>query len=137
MHFLKRSDMAMHSFTCKHAISAFTPQSQSINGDGGDGHWLVRMEWRPAGWSVCLPLLIFPCTIKSRSSLLELAHPGDPGKRAVKRLWCGGSHRASLAFGWYSVYRPSEGRRLSRPGLNNDDNDNNKDGSYRRAFFPE
>jgi len=37
-------------------------------GDGGGGHWLVRMEWRPAGWLVCLPLLIFPCTIKSRSS---------------------------------------------------------------------
>jgi len=60
------------------------------NGDGGGGHWLVRMEWRPAGWSVCLPLLIFPCTIKSRSSLLAPAHPGGPGKRAVKRLWwCG------------------------------------------------
>jgi len=38
---------------------------------------------------VCLPLLIFPCTIKSRSSLLAPAHPGRPGKRAVKRLWCG------------------------------------------------
>jgi len=37
----------------------------------GSGHWLVRMEWRPAGWSVCLPVLIFPCTIKSRSSLLH------------------------------------------------------------------
>jgi len=46
------------------------------------------MEWRPAGWSVCLPLLIFPCTMKSRSSLLALAHPGGPGKRAVKWLWC-------------------------------------------------
>jgi len=32
-------------------------------GDGGGGHWLVRMEWHPAGWSVCLPLLIFLCTI--------------------------------------------------------------------------
>jgi len=21
-------------------------------GDGGGGHWLVWMEWRPAGWSV-------------------------------------------------------------------------------------
>jgi len=43
---------------------------------GGDGgaHWLVQMEWRTAGWSVCLPLLIFPCIIKSRSSLLALAH---------------------------------------------------------------
>ena len=40
--------------------------------DGG-GHWLVRMEWRPAGWSACLPPLIFPCTTKSRSSLLAPA----------------------------------------------------------------
>ena len=56
-------------------------------GDGGGGHWLVRMEWRPPGWSVCLPLLISRCTIKSRSSRLAPAHPGGPGKRAVKRLW--------------------------------------------------
>jgi len=59
-------------------------------GDGGGGHWLVWMDWRPAGWSVCLPLLTFHCTIKSRSSLLAPAHPGGPGKRALKRLWCGG-----------------------------------------------
>jgi len=52
-------------------------------GDGGGGHWLVWMEWRPAGGR-CLPLLIFPCTIKSRDFLLALAHPGGPGKRAVK-----------------------------------------------------
>jgi len=39
---------------------------------------------------VCLPLLIFPCTIKSRSSLLAPAHPGGAGKMAVKWLWCGG-----------------------------------------------
>jgi len=56
-------------------------------GDGGDGHWLVRMEWRPAGCSVCLPLLILPWTIKSRSSLLALVYPGGPGERAVKQLW--------------------------------------------------
>jgi len=49
-------------------------------GDGGGGHCLVRVEWRPAGWSVWLPLLIFPCTIKSRSSLLVPAYPGGPGK---------------------------------------------------------
>jgi len=55
-------------------------------GDGG-GHCLVRMEWRPDRWSVCLPLLIFPCTINSRGSLLAPVHPGSPGKRAVKRLW--------------------------------------------------
>jgi len=58
------------------------------SGDGGGGQWLVWLEWRPAGWSLCLPLLIFSCTIKSRSSLLAPAHPGCPGKRAVKRLWC-------------------------------------------------
>ena len=39
---------------------------------------------------MCLPLLIFRCTIKSRSSLLAASYPGGPGKRAVKRLWCGG-----------------------------------------------
>jgi len=58
-------------------------------GDDGGGHWFVRMEWRPARLSVCLPLLIFPCTIKSRSFVLAPAKPGGPGKRAVKRLWCG------------------------------------------------
>jgi len=36
---------------------------------------------------MCLPLLVFPCTIKSRGYLLAPAHPGGPGKRAVKRLW--------------------------------------------------
>jgi len=36
------------------------------------------MEWHPAGWSVCLPLFICPCTMKSRSSLLAPAHPGGP-----------------------------------------------------------
>ena len=40
---------------------------------------------------MCLPLLIFPCTIKYRSSLLAPAHLGGPGKRAVKWLWCGGA----------------------------------------------
>jgi len=37
-----------------------------------------------------LPLLKFPCTIKSRSSLLTLAHPDGLGKRAVNS--CGGVH---------------------------------------------
>ena len=60
---------------------------------------LIRMEWRQVGWSMCLPLLIFPCTIKSRSSFLAPAHPGGPGKRAVKRLWwCGGDWLIELSF---------------------------------------
>ena len=39
-------------------------------------------------WDVKLNQLVWfiACTIKSRSSLLALAHPGGPGKRAVKRL---------------------------------------------------
>ena len=57
-------------------------------GHDGGRHWLVRMEWCPAGWLVCLPLLISPCTIKSRSSLLAPTHQGGPGKGAVKWLWC-------------------------------------------------
>jgi len=59
---------------------------------------LVRMEWCPVRWSVCLPLLISPCTIKSRSSLLALAHPGGPGKRAIKRLRCGGAVCHSISW---------------------------------------
>jgi len=66
-------------------------------GDGAGGHCLVRMEWWPAGWSVCLPLLIFPGTSKSRSSLLAPAHPGGPRKRDVKWLCvCTGEQMLSL-----------------------------------------
>jgi len=68
-------------------LQCFDTVGQQELGDGRGGHCLVRMEWR-AGWSVCLPLLIFPCTIKSRSSLLALAHPGGPGKRAVNSRVC-------------------------------------------------
>jgi len=52
----------------------------------GGGHCLVRMEWSPAGRLVCLPLLIFPCTIKSRSSLLAPAHSGGGGKKGRKMV---------------------------------------------------
>jgi len=47
------------------------PVCKNMEGGGG-GHWLlwlVRMEWRRTRCSLCLPLLIFPCTIMSRSSL--------------------------------------------------------------------
>jgi len=72
------------------------PACKKYGEDGGGGQWLlVRMEWHPAGWSMCLPLLIFPCTTKSRSSLLAPTHPGDPGKRAVKG--CGGGNQLLIA----------------------------------------
>jgi len=50
------------------------------------GHWLVRMEWRPAGWSVCLPLLVFPCTIKSRSFSSGTGSPGWFQKKGRKTV---------------------------------------------------
>jgi len=65
-------------------------------GDGGGGHWLVRIEWHPAGWSLCLPLLIFPCAMKSRTSLLALAHPGGQGKGPLKS--CGVVVVCSIVF---------------------------------------
>jgi len=71
-----------------HRSTAIFITCQIWGGDGGGGHWLVWMEWRPAGWSVCLPLLIFPCTIKSTSSLLAPAHLGGPRKRAAKTVVC-------------------------------------------------
>ena len=86
-----------HSLSALIAFSALTllvgrqeghPACKKL-GDHGGGQWLVQMEWHPAGWSACLPLLIFPCTIKSRSSLLAPAHPRGPAKRAIKWLWCG------------------------------------------------
>jgi len=63
---------------------------------------LVRMEWRPAGWSVCLPLLISACAMKSRSSLLALAHLGWSRKRAIKWLWwwCGVSQNTKVTWPW-------------------------------------
>ena len=67
---------------------------EKSGGGGGGGHRLVEMEWRPAGWSMCLPLLIFPCTIKSRSSLLtsDTDSPGWSRKKGRKTFvvwwWC-------------------------------------------------
>jgi len=82
------------------------------------GHWLVRMEWRSFGRSLCLPLLIFPCTIKYRSSRLAPAHPGGPGKSAVKRLWCGGGgcnleYIRNSAFIFFLFFKPLDVKVLS------------------------
>ena len=81
--------------------------------------WLAWMEWRPAGWSMCLPLLIFPCTIKSRSSFLAPDHLGDPGKRAIKRLWCGGGlqHRDEHLAPYESVDTSDDKHRASYRGV--------------------
>jgi len=66
------------------------------------------MEWRPAWWSVCLPLLIFPCTIKSRISLLAPAHLGGPRKWAVKRLWCVWWCILAICYNWWFICNDSQ-----------------------------
>jgi len=50
---------------------------------------VISKSWRqcPVLEPLLCHVLIFPCTIKSRSSLLAPAHPGGPGERAVKWLW--------------------------------------------------
>jgi len=55
-------------------------------GDGEGGHWLVWMEWRPARWLVCLPLLIFPCT-KSRLKRLNLTTL-ELRRLHIDLVWC-------------------------------------------------
>jgi len=55
-------------------------------GDGGGGHCLVQMEWCPAGWSVCLPLLIFPCTINIPKFSSSTGSPGWSQKKGHKMV---------------------------------------------------
>jgi len=71
-------------------------------GDGGGGHWLVQMEWRPVGWSVCLPLLIFPLHHKVQKFSSGTGSPGWSWKKGRKTVVCVclsqycGNHIASL-----------------------------------------
>jgi len=46
------------------------------------------MEWHPAGWTVCLPLLIFPCTIKSRGFSSGTGSPRWSRKKSRKMVVC-------------------------------------------------
>jgi len=58
-------------------------------GDGGCGHCVVWMEWRPAGWMVGVSTSInLPLHHEVQKFSSGTGSPGDPGKRAVKRLWC-------------------------------------------------
>jgi len=79
--------VAFSALTLLVGLQEVHPACKKYWGDGGGGRWLIWMEWCPARCSLCLPLLISPCTTKSRSSLLPPTHPGSPGKRAIKLLW--------------------------------------------------
>ena len=75
-------------------------------GDGGGGHWLVRMEWRWAGWSVCLPLFIFPCTMKFRRFSSCTYSPGwsrKKGRKTVVVWWCVYSTSVDYLGAWFVV----------------------------------
>jgi len=71
--------MVLNYLTLSHPIF-------SKMGDGGGWHWLVQMEWCPAGWSVCLPLLIFPCTIKVQKFSSSTGSPGLSRKKGRKTV---------------------------------------------------
>jgi len=58
-------------------------------GDGGGGYWLVQMKWLPAGWSVCLPLLIFPWRTHSPSRLAWSESWRPPGAQSAFIEWTG------------------------------------------------
>ena len=49
---------------------------------------MVSLDGVAPGLMVCVSASVnLPLHHKSRSSLLAPAHPGGPGKRAVKRWW--------------------------------------------------
>jgi len=54
----------------------------------------------PTRLLVCLPPLISPYTIESRSFFLAPAHPGGPGKRVVKWLWWWWFLRIMKCYWW-------------------------------------
>jgi len=59
-------------------------------GGGGGGHWLVRMEWCPAGWSVCASVNL-PLHYKVHKFSSGTGSPGWSWKKGCKTVvvWCG------------------------------------------------
>jgi len=55
-------------------------------GDGGGGYWLVRMEWRPAGWCVCSVNL--PLHHKVQKFSCGTGSPGWSQKKGRKTAVC-------------------------------------------------
>jgi len=53
-------------------------------GDGGGGHWLVWMEWRPAGLSVCASVNL-ALHHKVQKFFSGTGSPGWSQKTAVKK----------------------------------------------------
>jgi len=54
--------------------------------DGGGGHWLVQMEWHPAGWSVYLPVNL-PLHHKVEKFSSGTSSPGWSQKKGRKTVF--------------------------------------------------
>jgi len=77
-------------------------------GDGGGGHWLVQMEWRPAGWmgwSVCLPLKNLPLHHKVQTFSSGTSSPRwsrKKGRETVVVVWFSSSTYSGRKSLWIS-----------------------------------
>jgi len=77
MLFFPQSMLAFSALTLLVARQEGHPACKMKNmGVGGGGHWLVRMEWRPAGWSVCLPPFNLPLHHKVQKLSSGTGSPG-------------------------------------------------------------
>ena len=62
-------------------------QSVKNGEDGGGGHWLVRMEWRPPGWSVSASVNL-PLHHKVQKFSSGTGSPGWSRKKGHKTVVC-------------------------------------------------
>jgi len=77
------------------AFSALTLLFGRQEGHSACKKWgMVEVGIHGVAPSRMVGVLIFLCTIKSRSSLLAPAHLHGPGERAVKQLWRGGGNES-------------------------------------------
>jgi len=56
--------------------------------EGGGGHWLFRLEWRPAGLSVCLPFVNLLLHHKVQKFSSDTGSPGWSRRKGRKTLVC-------------------------------------------------
>ena len=81
-------------------------------GDGGGGHWLVRMEWRPAGWSVSASVNL-PLHHKVQKFSSGTGSPGWSRKKGHKTVvvcwwWCVVYNTAQDSSDNFPSYHPGQ-----------------------------
>jgi len=109
------STMSLKVKELRKSTSIWRRYTQDYSGTFSDSVFWVWWRWAlvspdavAPSRTVCLPLLIFPCTTNSRGSLLAPAHPHGPRRRAIKRL-------CACVF-WAPVYAPqSDPQSMSEP----------------------